>query len=161
MRNALKTVVKVVHRRLVTNTPCHKILVSSSTDIFENLALEDWLYEKADLEHESVLLLWRNSSAIVIGRHQNPWVECNIPECIKQKVDIARRKSGGGTVYHDEGNLNCSFIKRRELYNRKENLEFVIGALKSRWNVDLSLNSREDIVLDGQYKVYCLSTTVT
>ena len=157
----MKTVVKIVHRRLVTNTPCHKILVSSSTDIFENLALEDWLYEKADLEHESVLLLWRNSSAIVIGRHQNPWVECNIPECIKQGVDIARRKSGGGTVYHDEGNLNCSFIKRRELYNRKENLEFVIGALKSRWNVDLSLNSREDIVLDGQYKVYCLSTTVT
>lgn len=131
----------------------NKVLVSSSTNIFENLALEDWLYDNTNLEYESILLLWRNNPAIVIGRHQNPWLECNIPECQKQKVAIVRRKSGGGTVYHDSGNLNCSFIKRRELYNRKQNLEFVISALKTRWNVDLSLNKREDIVLDGKYKI--------
>ena len=135
----------------------NKVLVSSSTNIFENLALEDWLYDNTNLEHESILLLWRNNPAIVIGRHQNPWLECNIPECQKQEVAIVRRKSGGGTVYHDSGNLNCSFIKRRELYNRKQNLEFVISALKTRWNVDLSLNKREDIVLDGKYKVNIIS----
>ena len=131
----------------------NKVLVSSSTNVFENLALEDWLYENANLEHENILLLWKNDPAIVIGRHQNPWLECNIPECQKQKVAIVRRKSGGGTVYHDSGNLNCSFIKRRELYDRKQNLEFVIRSLKARWNIDLCLNKREDIVLDGKYKV--------
>ena len=131
----------------------NKVLVSSSTNIFENLALEDWLYENADLEHQNILLLWKNDPAIVIGRHQNPWLECNIQECQKKGVAIVRRKSGGGTVYHDSGNLNCSFLKKRELYNRKQNLEFVISALKARWNIDLSLNKREDIILDGKYKV--------
>ena len=158
-RHAITRVIKFVHRYFSTALANHhKVFVSLSTNVYENLALEDWLYETADLEHESILLLWRNSSAVVIGRHQNPWIECNIPECLKQEVDIVRRKSGGGTVYHDKGNLNCSFIKRRELYNRKQNLEFVISALKTRWNIDLGLNNREDIVLDGKYKViftYC------
>ncbi|KAK3576921.1 hypothetical protein CHS0354_017599 [Potamilus streckersoni] len=131
----------------------HVVLVSKSTDIFENLALEDWLYEKADLEKDSILLMWRNTPSIVIGLHQNPWIECNVPEAEKQMVPVVRRKSGGGTVYHDEGNLNVSFLKHRKLYNRVKNLELVVAAISSRWNVDLSINQRDDIILDGLYKI--------
>ena len=161
-QHGVRRILWLAHRHLTSqNIAQHKVLVSSSQDIYENLAFEDWLYENADLEHESILLLWRNNPAIVIGRHQNPWLECNIPECIKQKVNIVRRKSGGGTVYHDTGNLNCSFIKRRELYNRKQNLELVISALKTRWNINLSLNKREDIVLDEKYKVIVPQSTDT
>ena len=74
---------------------CHKVLVSKSNNIFENLALEDWLHEKADLNEKSILLMWSNRPAVVIGRHQNPWVECNVPAISKSDISLARRRSGG------------------------------------------------------------------
>ena len=77
--------------------------VSSSTNIFENLALEEWLYENLDLSKTDCLLMWRNAPAVVIGRHQNPWLECDVQEAVKRNICVARRSSGGGTVYHDEG----------------------------------------------------------
>ena len=72
-----------------------RILVSTSRNIYENLALEDWLYENADLQDESFLLIWRDEPCVVVGRHQNPWLECNVPNCDQQQVKVARRKSGG------------------------------------------------------------------
>lgn len=78
----------------VQPTSC-RVLVTSSRNIYENLALEDWLYENADLQNESFLLIWRDEPCVVIGRHQNPWVECNVPYCEKLQVKVARRKSGG------------------------------------------------------------------
>lgn len=63
------------------------------------------------------------------------------------------RSSGGGAVFHDEGNLNLSFLKDRTRYDRKENLNLVVNALTSKWNIDLKVNERDDIILDGFYKV--------
>ncbi|XP_041361109.1 lipoyltransferase 1, mitochondrial-like isoform X2 [Gigantopelta aegis] len=131
----------------------HVVLVSDSTNIFINLALEDWIFDHGDLRAKSYLLMWRNSPAVVIGRHQNPWMECNVSEARRRKVEIVRRRSGGGTVYHDEGNVNFSFIMARPRYNRKANLELVVQAILSRWDVDLTLNKRDDIILNGAYKV--------
>ena len=79
------------------------VYVSSSKNIFENLALEEWLYENMDMTDTDYLLLWRNGPAVVIGRHQNPWLECNVQEVANCGASLARRNSGGGTVYHDEG----------------------------------------------------------
>jgi lipoate-protein ligase A len=56
-------------------------------------------------------------------------------------------------VYHDEGNLNCSFLKDKSLYKRHSNLDLVVRAIKANWDVDLDINTREDILLDGFYKV--------
>ncbi|XP_064596717.1 lipoyl amidotransferase LIPT1, mitochondrial-like [Liolophura sinensis] len=97
--------------------------------------------------------MWRNESAIVIGRHQNPWLECNVPEARKQGISLVRRKSGGGTVYHDKGNLNCSVLTNRKMYNRKENLDLVVKAIQSKWDIPLVVNSRDDIMMDGLYKI--------
>lgn len=58
----------------------------------------------------------------------------------------------GGTVYHDQGNLNCSFFTSRARYNRKYNLETICGSIRSRWNLDLTISPREDILLNS-YKV--------
>ncbi|XP_071099344.1 lipoyl amidotransferase LIPT1, mitochondrial-like isoform X1 [Haliotis cracherodii] len=140
-------------RQYTTAAPEHVVYVSRSKNIFENLALEDWIYENGDLENKSYLLMWSNGPAVVTGLHQNTWMECNVARILAEKVDLARRKSGGGTVYHDTGNLNLSFIKSRRRYNRKENLELVKSALVSMWDVDLSINCREDLILDGFFKV--------
>ncbi|KAK3088822.1 hypothetical protein FSP39_024198 [Pinctada imbricata] len=130
-----------------------KVIVSTSDDIFTNLALEEWIYEHDDLRNQSLLLMWQNKPAVVIGRHQNPWLECDVNQILRKDVHLARRKSGGGTVYHDLGNLNLSFLMDRSLYDRKKNLELVMKAITQKWDVDLHVNERDDILLESFYKV--------
>ncbi|XP_076755810.1 lipoyltransferase 1 isoform X1 [Xylocopa sonorina] len=129
------------------------VFISQSTDVFTNLALEDWLYKNYDFTDHHLLLLWRNDPCIVIGRHQNPWIEHNTQVAEKRGIVLARRNSGGGTVYHDNGNLNLSFFTPRERYNRKYNLEIITRALYREWGLKADINKREDIVVEEKYKV--------
>lgn len=129
------------------------VFISQSSDIFTNLALEDWLYKNFDFINHHILLLWRNSPTVVIGRHQNPWLEANTAALAENGIQIARRNSGGGTVYHDEGNLNMTFFTPRELYNRKNNLELVSRALFREYGLNTEISPREDLMVDGAYKV--------
>ena len=71
--------------------PVRQVFVSQSTDVFANLALEDWLYRHHDFEHKRLLLLWRNDPCVVIGRHQNPWTEADVPYLRSSYIDLARR----------------------------------------------------------------------
>ncbi|KAJ9587712.1 hypothetical protein L9F63_018863, partial [Diploptera punctata] len=128
------------------------VFISQSNDIFTNLALEDWLYKNFNFTNHHILLLWRNSPTVVIGRHQNPWLEANTALLAENGIKIARRNSGGGTVYHDEGNLNMTFFTPREHYNRKNNLEIVSRALFREYGMETEISAREDLVVDGVYK---------
>jgi lipoyltransferase 1 len=128
------------------------VFISQSNDIFTNLALEDWLYKNFDFTNHHILLLWRNSPAVVIGRHQNPWLEANTAVLSDHGIEIARRNSGGGTVYHDNGNLNLTFFAPREHYNRRNNLQLISRALSREWGLKTEISPREDIV-SGGYKV--------
>lgn len=131
------------------------VYISQSTDIYTNLALEDWFYRNNDFTNHHVLLLWRNDPCVVIGRHQNPWLESNTRAIEDNGISLARRNSGGGTVYHDTGNLNLSFFTPKERYNRRYNLDVICRALYRQWGVKADINKREDIVVDGQFKVEC------
>lgn len=129
------------------------VFISQSNNIFTNLALEDWLYKNFDFTNHHVMLLWVNSPCVVIGRHQNPWLEANCGYLSEKGVQLARRNSGGGTVYHDNGNLNLTFFTPREQYNRRQNLELISTALNREWGLKAEINKKEDIVIDGTYKV--------
>ena len=96
----------------VYRDPVRQVYISQSNDVFTNLALEDWLYKNHDFDHKSLLLLWQNNPCVVIGRHQNPWIEADVPFIRGSDAKLARRNSGGGTVYHDLGNLNCTFSQK-------------------------------------------------
>ncbi|EYC32040.1 hypothetical protein Y032_0003g1367 [Ancylostoma ceylanicum] len=125
-----------------------KIYVSLSTCIFKNLAFEEYLLRHHDLENDGdAMLLWSNKPAVVIGRHQNPWLEANIPFLREYGIDLARRHSGGGTVYHDEGNLNISLLTTRKAHCRKKNLEFLAKAINDRFKVNVVPTSRDDMEL--------------
>ncbi|KAM6893922.1 lipoyl amidotransferase LIPT1, mitochondrial [Xenentodon cancila] len=130
------------------------VLLSRSIDVHQNLALEDWIDAHMDLTQRCLLLLWRNQPSVVIGRHQNPWSECNLPAMRRAGIPLARRRSGGGTVYHDLGNLNLTFFTSRRAYDRQRNLKVVTEALRRLWpGLDVRATDRFDIVLDGRYKI--------
>lgn len=130
-----------------------QVLISKSNNVFENLAIEDWFYQNVDFEQHSLLFLWVNNPCVVIGRHQNPWVEVNLAKLAENSTLLARRNSGGGTVYHDAGNLNCTFFTSRKKYDRKSNLEFICQILKTHWKLPVHVNKRDDIILNDLYKV--------
>ncbi|CAH0561865.1 unnamed protein product [Brassicogethes aeneus] len=126
------------------------VFLSQSKDIYTNLALEDWLYKNFDFTNHHVLMLWKNDPCVVIGRHQNPWLEANIPELshiTDNGVKLARRNSGGGTVYHDPGNLNMTFFTAKEQYNRKYNLEVISRSIFREYGLKVEINPREDLVI--------------
>ena len=73
-----------------------RIIRTTCTNPFINLAFEEHLFTNLTVP---TLLLWRNATCVIIGRHQNPWKECHIDRMNEDGVTMVRRKSGGGTVY--------------------------------------------------------------
>jgi lipoate-protein ligase A len=96
-------------------------LFSTSNNIHSNLALESFIAESYDLRNINILLMWISEPCIVFGRHQNPWLECNVKESLKKGIKIVRRYSGGGCVYHDLG-ISLAFRqinKKKQLKNNR------------------------------------------
>ncbi|KAI6805462.1 hypothetical protein KC332_g13898 [Hortaea werneckii] len=134
--------------------------ISTSRDPYLNLSIEHHLLQESAPE-SAVLFLYVNRPSIIIGRNQNPWVEANLalldlarhnhPETEPPSlgvVDLVRRRSGGGTVFHDEGNVNWTVITPPKDFTRDKHAEMVVRALRS-CDVDRSrVNERHDIVLD-------------
>lgn len=84
-----------------------KFFFSTSSDPFYNIALEEFLLTKFT---DNILLCYVNAPSIVVGRFQVPYKEVDVHEIMSNDINIVRRLSGGGTVFHDRGNLNYSFI---------------------------------------------------
>jgi lipoate-protein ligase A len=91
---------------------------------------------------------------VVIGRNQNPWIEVNLGVLRNEELDVklVRRRSGGGTVFHDEGNVNYSVICPTSAFNRDKHAEMVVRALKSLGAEKARVNERHDIVMDKEDK---------
>lgn len=121
---------------------------SNSHDVYLNLAREEYLFD-AISEGSRALLFYRDASAVVFGKHQNPWRECSVRELGRLGVPLARRISGGGTVYHDLGNLNFSFLLPKEGFDRRANLELVVRALR-RLGVEATISDRHDLLFEGR-----------
>lgn len=122
-----------------------KILLSESHDPWFNLATEDWLFQDLG-DYDHVLFLWRNADTVVIGRSQNPWLECHLEKMQQDNVNLARRQSGGGAVFHDLGNANFTFISKKPNYRRRDNFDIIINAL-ARFDIKAEVSGRNDIVV--------------
>ena len=105
------------------------VVPTQSLDPYENLALEEHLLELID-EHRIILMLWQSKHAIIIGKNQNPWRECSVSKLLASGGKLARRTTGGGTVYHDEGNLNFSFFTARGEFKEKRQYDVIIDTLR-------------------------------
>jgi lipoate-protein ligase A len=119
---------------------------------FWNLALESYLLEEKRRRDDGGrwLMLWRNEPSIILGRHQNPWIECNIPYLKSKNIHLVRRQSGGGTVYHDLGNTCVSIFS--EKHDPERNLQFACDALQESFRLNAYIGPRKDIFLE-EFKV--------
>jgi lipoate---protein ligase len=127
---------------------CHilkkvKIHISTSHDVYANLALEEYLVTQSN---DDILLFYINSPCVVIGKHQNPWKEVDLTLRNEKKHTVARRLSGGGTVYHDLGNINFSFIrnKNQDFVNFREHIVPISAALE-KLGISNVISPRNDI----------------
>ena len=123
---------------------------NTNNDPRYNLAFEEYVFLNTDYD-EPILLLWQNGPAVIVGKYQNTLEEVNY-DFIKEKgINIVRRNTGGGAVYHDLGNLNYSFI----IPDVQSKIDFktftipVVKALESA-GVQAEQTGRNDILVDGK-----------
>ena len=81
---------------------------------FMNLAVEEAIPRLVgEGKSPSTVRFWHNSNTIVIGCFQSARLEVNVEACKETKTEIVRRFTGGGAVYHDNGNLNYAISLRK------------------------------------------------
>ena len=133
-----------------------QVYISRSGDPYLNLSIEHYLLQKTPAD-STILFLYTNRECVVIGRNQNPWVETNLPWLRNKlvKCDLVRRRSGGGTVFHDEGNVNYSVICPTPDFQRDKHAEMVVRALRNLGVHKARVNERHDIVLDSKGSDEC------
>lgn len=122
-----------------------------STEPAYNLALEQHFFEHLP-QGESCFMLWQNRDAVIIGRYQNTLEEINEPYISAHGIQVVRRMTGGGAVYHDLGNLNYSIIcdvADMSTLNFRFFCEPIAAALQ-RMGVDAHVLGRNDILVEGK-----------
>jgi lipoate---protein ligase len=120
-----------------------------NSDPYFCLAAEEYL-----LKHfsEDIFMLWQSENSVVVGKHQNALAEINYPFVHRNNITVARRISGGGTVFHDAGNVNFAYIKNVKspaeisftLFTRP-----VVEAL-AKLEVTVTTSGRNDLLVDGK-----------
>lgn len=120
------------------------------TDPCLNLALEEYLLRHVAVD-EAILLFYVNTPSVIVGRNQNIWEEIDPGYVAAHGVEVVRRLSGGGAVYHDLGNLNYSFITNgsRDLHNFHRFTGPVIEVL-NRFGVPAEAHGKSDIYAAGK-----------
>lgn len=121
------------------------------TDPYINLALEEYVLRNFG-EKDTFLLFYINEPSIIIGKNQNSIEEINRDYVEKNNIKVVRRLSGGGAVYHDEGNLNFSFITKDDgdsFHNFAKFTEPVVKAL-NKLGVPAELVGRNDLLVEGR-----------
>jgi lipoate-protein ligase A len=134
---------------MISKKKC-QIYISNCQDPYTNLAFENWLFQNK-VTDQPILYLWQNKPCVIIGRAQNPWLECNLSELEKDDLEVIRRQSGGGTVYHDLGNLNYTFLCPNTQYDKAKNLKTIIDGL-ALLKIHASISARNDIMVNDLNK---------
>ncbi|GAB1453445.1 lipoate--protein ligase [Draconibacterium sp.] len=119
-----------------------------NTDPYFCLAAEEYLLKNFD---DDIFMLWQSEDTVVVGKHQNALGEINYPFVRENNIKIARRISGGGTVFHDAGNVNFSFIKNVKSPSEISFKQFtapVVEAL-AKLGISATTSGRNDLMING------------
>lgn len=122
--------------------------VSPSQSGWDNLALDEYFLDHLG-EDDFLLYFYVNGNAVIIGRNQNPWAECRLKEMEQDGVQLVRRITGGGAVFHDCGNLNFSFIAGEKRYDVEKQFGLILNALQNL-GIPCEFSGRNDLLSDGR-----------
>jgi len=127
-----------------------RYITLDSTSPYHNLATEEYLLQQTT---DNIFMLWQNDNTIVVGKHQNTAAEINQEYVDSHQVNVVRRLTGGGAVFHDIGNLNFTFIQNVAAGNKEIDflryLKPIVDALQSL-GVPAEFSGRNDLVINGQ-----------
>ncbi|MCC3867005.1 lipoate--protein ligase [Terrisporobacter mayombei] len=124
------------------------LINNTSTNAYFNLAMEEYFLKNTT---EDIFMLWRNESAIIVGKNQNTLSEINYEYVKENKIKVVRRQSGGGAVFHDLGNINFTFISCNDnsFSDFKRFTMPIIDALENL-NIYAEFSGRNDLLIDNQ-----------
>lgn len=112
------------------------------------LAMEEYVARKIEGD---ALFVWRVNPTVIIGRNQDLEAEVNLDCCRENRIEVVRRKSGGGCVYADKGNIMVSYVSGRgdvtEVFGRY--LDAVTDCLRSL-GLDAEKSGRNDVLVGGR-----------
>ena len=137
-----------------TSVPEWRLLQLSYESAFENLALEETLARTVNSKTDPTVRFWSNVPAVVLGRFQEASAEADLAICESRKVQVARRFTGGGAVFHDKGTLNFTIITQPELGLNVSALhekysDIVIDSLRGL-KVDCSFSPPNSVLIGGR-----------
>ncbi|QBO57225.1 lipoate--protein ligase [Chryseobacterium salivictor] len=126
------------------------LIDSPSQNAYFNIASEEYLLHR--FPTEDIFLLYVNAPSIIVGKFQNTLAEINLDYVKEKEIKVVRRMSGGGTVYHDLGNLNFSFhtlLGQNDFGDFSFFTQPVLNML-NKLNVPAELKGRNDLLVDGK-----------
>ena len=94
-------------------------------------------------------MIFTNKKCVVIGRNQNPWKESNFKKLTKDSIEIVRRFSGGGAVYHDLGNVNFTLFSSNSAFNKSNLSNMLLGTIKGFQINNSTMGPRFDLYVEG------------
>ena len=129
-----------------------QIIHSTSTSPIFNLAAEEYLFAE---RQDDLLFLYVNEPSVIIGCNQAIRNEVNLDFCMENEISVVRRMSGGGTVFHDKGNLNFCFISNKTEGKSSLNDDFLkpIVEVLTDSGVPVTIGKRKDLWLQSEYKI--------
>jgi lipoic acid synthetase/lipoate-protein ligase A len=111
------------------------------------LAMEEYVADNID---DDAFFVWQSEPTVIIGRNQDLEAEVNIDYCREHDVEIVRRKSGGGCVYSDKGNIMISYISRRgDVSAVFDRYLSALTACLCSLGLDASRSERNDVMVAG------------
>lgn len=120
----------------------------TETNPFFNIAAEEYVLRNLK---EDVLMLWESKKSVVIGKHQNAFAEVNYPFLIENRIPLIRRISGGGTVFHANGNINITVIRNSKTeFGQVDFKEFtnpIISFLK-QYGINAVFEGKNNLTVD-------------
>lgn len=118
-------------------------------DPYFNLAAEEYILEKGQ---GTAFLLWRNGPSVIIGKNQNAYAQLNLPFVQANHIQVARRLTGGGAVFHDLGNVNFTFITDAPEHGEIDFRRYTdpIVAILREYGVAATLSGRNDLLAQGR-----------
>ncbi len=125
-----------------------KYYIADNTMPYKNLAMEEYLLDSVE-ENQCILYLWQNRHTVVIGKNQNAYKECRVEALRGDGGFLVRRLSGGGSVFHDLGNLNFTFLIRDRHYDVSRQLSVIQRAVR-KFGLNAEKSGRNDICIDGR-----------